>query len=282
MSLTQRTKLLLKKYNAKPVKSLGQNFLISQHVLEKIVIAADIHEDDFVIEIGPGLGFLTQLLEEHTKNLLAVELDRKMVEILTQELPHAHVVQGDALKINWREKLEELGWQGEPLKVIANLPYYITTPILFMFLEGDLPVTEMVVMMQQEVAERIASKPGGKTYGALSVAVQYRCEVLQVCKVSSGSFMPQPDVESAVIKLIFHREKPDMPKDEKVLFQAVRGAFGQRRKTLHNTISNVFPELKSVIDEAMLSVGIEPSRRGETLSVKEFVALADALYTKLH
>lgn len=282
MSLTQRTKSLLKKYSAKPVKALGQNFLINQHILEKIVAATDIHENDFVIEIGPGLGFLTALLAKKTKNVLAVELDRKMVEILTQELPHAHVVHGDALKINWREKLEALGWQGEKLKVIANLPYYITTPILFMFLEGDLPVSEMVVMMQKEVAERIAAKPGGKIYGALSVAVQYRCEVLQVCKVASNAFLPQPDIESAVIKLVFHTVKPHLPKDEKLLFKIVRGAFAQRRKTLHNTITNVLPDIKDEVDEAMLSVDIIPSRRGETLSVKEFVALADAIYAKLH
>jgi 16S rRNA (adenine1518-N6/adenine1519-N6)-dimethyltransferase len=149
-----------------------------------------------------------------------------------------------------------------------------------MFLEGDLPVSEMVVMMQKEVAERIAAQPGGKTYGALSVAVQYRCEVQQVCKVAPSAFMPSPDVESVVLKLTFHTEKPDMAKDEAVLFQAVRGAFAQRRKTLHNTIGNVFPTLKPELDELMLAIGITPSRRGETLSIKEFVALADELYLR--
>ena len=275
--------MLLKKYNTHAIKALGQNFLINKHILDKVIEASEISEEDFVIEIGPGLGFLTKRLAERSKHVLVVEIDAKMVEVLMHELPsNVRVIHGDAMKTNWKKELTELGWQGEKVKIAANLPYYITTPILFMFLEGELPVSQMVMMMQKEVAERIKAAPGGKEYGSLSVAVQYRCEVEKVCAVKSDSFFPQPEVESAVMKFSFFDEKPVQPKDEAMFSRVVRASFAQRRKTLRNTLGAVFAELKPQLPELLESVSVNPTRRGETLSVAEFAAVADKFYEVLN
>lgn len=268
---------ILKAFGLRMSKKLGQNFLIDASIVQGIVDAAEIEEGDRVLEIGPGIGTLTQGLAEAGADVTAVELDKKLPAVLAETLKgydNVRIVPGDILKVNIPEIMGDA-----PFKVAANLPYYITTPILMALLERHLPITHMVTMVQKEVALRMVAKPGGKDYGALSVAVQYYTEPEIVLDVPPRSFIPAPEVDSVVIACKV-RETPAVEvTDEKMFFRVVKAAFGQRRKTLVNALKGGgLP--KEQIKDAMEQAGIEPVRRGETLTLEEFGKLADA-FTEL-
>ena len=268
---------ILKAFGLRMSKKLGQNFLIDASIVQGIMAAAEIEEGDRVLEIGPGIGTLTQGLAEAGADVTAVELDKKLPAVLAETLKgydNVRIVPGDILKVNIPEIMGDA-----PFKVAANLPYYITTPILMALLERHLPITHMVTMVQKEVALRMVAKPGGKDYGALSVAVQYYTEPEIVLDVPPRSFIPAPEVDSVVIACKV-RETPAVEvTDEKMFFRVVKAAFGQRRKTLANALKGGgLP--KEQIKDAMEQAGIEPVRRGETLTLEEFGKLADA-FTEL-
>ncbi|MDA8235775.1 MAG: 16S rRNA (adenine(1518)-N(6)/adenine(1519)-N(6))-dimethyltransferase RsmA [Clostridia bacterium] len=265
-------------------KSLGQNFLINQKVLEKISEAAGMTGEDLVVEIGPGIGALTQYLAEKAGQVIAVELDRSLLPILAETLadyPGVQVVHGDALKVDLDQLVREYGgsqWGPEGLKykVVANLPYYITTPIVMRLLEEGFALQTMVLMVQKEVARRMVAAPGTKDYGALSLAIQYYTQPEIVTYVPPGSFMPPPAVDSAVIKLELRCEPPVELVSVETFFRTIKGAFGQRRKTLLNALSNAKLGLsKEELADLLNRLGIDPNRRGETLSLQEFAALAN-------
>lgn len=267
-------------HGIRPQHKLGQNFLTDTRVLDAIVEASGAGPDDLVLEIGPGLGTLTQRLASAAGRVLAIELDRNLVRILEKTVIEAHpnveVVQGDAARIDLHELLTERLEPGARAKVAANLPYYITTPLVMRLLEEELPLDTIVVMVQREVADRMISPPGSKEYGALSVAVQYYTEPRIVAKVSKGAFLPPPEVDSAVVCMQL-RETPPVPAPRKEFFRVVKAAFGQRRKTLMNALASGLGLEKSVVDEALQSAGIDAKRRGETLSLDEFSAIVIAL-----
>ena len=271
------TRHILQAFHLHASKRLGQNFLIDPDIVDGIVAAAGIIKGDRVLEIGPGIGTLTQGLAEAGAEVTAVELDKKLPAVLAQTLAgydNVHVVQGDILKTDIASLMQD-----KPFKVAANLPYYITTPIIMSLLEQKLPVTVLVTMVQKEVAERIIACPGSKVYGALSVAVQYYTQPEIMLPVPPRSFMPAPEVESSVIRCQV-REKPAVAvQDEKVFFRVVRAAFGQRRKTLANALKSMGIK-KEDTKEILAKAGIDAARRGETLSLAEFAAAADA-YTVL-
>lgn len=264
---------ILKAFGLRMSKKLGQNFLIDSHIVQGIVDAAEINAGDKVLEIGPGIGTLTQGLAEAGANVTAVELDKKLPAVLKETLKgydNVKIVPGDILKVN----IKEIMGEGE-FKVAANLPYYITTPILMALLERHLPITNMVTMVQKEVAERMIAAPDSKAYGALSVAVQYYTEPKIVLDVPPRSFIPAPEVDSVVIACKVRKTPAVAAIDEKMFFRVVKAAFGQRRKTLANALKGGgFPKEK--ISPAMEQANIEPHRRGETLSLTEFASLADA------
>lgn len=267
------TNHILKTFHLRASKKLGQNFLVDSSIVRGIVEAAEIEEGDRVLEIGPGIGTLTQGLAEAGAQVTAVELDKKLPAVLAETLAgydNVRIVPGDILKVN----IPELMGEGA-FKVAANLPYYITTPILMTLLERHLPITTMVTMVQKEVAERMTAKPGSKTYGALSVAVQYYTQPEIVLDVPPKSFIPAPEVDSVVIACRVRTEPAVKVKDEKRFFRVVRAAFGQRRKTLFNALKGA-GFLKDEVRLAMEQAGIAAERRGETLSLQEFAALADA------
>ncbi|MCR5440163.1 MAG: 16S rRNA (adenine(1518)-N(6)/adenine(1519)-N(6))-dimethyltransferase RsmA [Selenomonas sp.] len=271
------TNHILKAFGLRMSKKLGQNFLIDASIVQGIVDAAEIQPGERVLEIGPGIGTLTQGLAEAGAEVTAVELDKKLPAVLAETLKaydNVTIVPGDILKVN----IPEIMGEG-PFKVAANLPYYITTPILMTLLERHLPITRMVTMVQKEVAERMIAKPGSRTYGALSVAVQYYTEPEIVLDVPPRSFIPAPEVDSVVIACKV-RETPAVDvMEEKMFFRVVKAAFGQRRKTLSNALKGGgFP--KEQVRDAMEAAGIEMTRRGETLSLEEFAKLADE-FTKL-
>lgn len=271
------TNHILKAFGLRMSKKLGQNFLIDASIVQGIVDAAEIQPGERVLEIGPGIGTLTQGLAEAGAEVTAVELDKKLPAVLAETLKaydNVTIVPGDILKVN----IPEIMGEG-PFKVAANLPYYITTPILMALLERHLPITRMVTMVQKEVAERMIAKPGSRTYGALSVAVQYYTEPEIVLDVPPRSFIPAPEVDSVVIACKV-RETPAVDvMDEKMFFRVVKAAFGQRRKTLSNALKGGgLP--KEQVRDAMEAAGIDPTRRGETLSLDEFAKLADE-FTKL-
>ena len=264
---------ILKAFGLHMSKKLGQNFLIDAGIVQGIVDAAEIKPGEKILEIGPGIGTLTQGLAEAGAMVTAVELDKKLPAVLAETLKgydNVRIVPGDILKVD----LPALMGEGH-YKVAANLPYYITTPILMALLERHLPITRMVTMVQKEVAERMVAKPGSKTYGALSVAVQYYTDPEIVLDVPPRSFIPAPEVDSVVI-VCKVRETPSVAvKDEKRFFRVVKAAFGQRRKTLSNALKGGgFP--KEQVRDAMERAGLDPTRRGETLSLAEFGRLADA------
>lgn len=264
---------ILKTFGIHTSKKLGQNFLISEHVVDDIVAAAGLTAGDSVLEIGPGIGTLTQALAETGAKITAVELDRRLVDVLGKTLEgyeNVRVVHGDILKID----LQELMGDG-PYKVVANLPYYITTPIIMGLLEQRLPVTRLVTMVQKEVAERMVAAPGGKDYGALSVAVQYYTEAKIEFIVPPSSFIPAPAVESAVISCAVRPAPPVAVKSEEAFFRVVKGAFAQRRKTLANALKSAGLPAGS-LPEILAAAGVDGIRRGETLSIAEFAAVADA------
>lgn len=277
----QETIHILQKHDFHFHKKFGQNFLIDPHVLNKIIEAAEVTEDDFVLEVGPGIGTMTQYLCEHARQVLAVEIDRSLIPILQETLAEYHnveVIQGDILKQDM-EGIAEKYNGGSPIKVVANLPYYITTPIIMALFESHVPLANVTVMVQKEVAERMQAKPGTKEYGALSLAVQYYAKPYLAANVPPNCFMPRPNVGSAVIRLDCLTRTPVEVKDERLMFRLIRVSFNQRRKTLQNGIANS-PELsytKEQVAAALEALGLSPAVRGETLGLKEFAALADQL-----
>ena len=272
---------VLDRYGFTFKKKFGQNFLINDQILDEICDAADITKEDFVLEIGPGIGTLTQVLSERAGKVLAVELDTKLLPILADTLAfckNTEVLNQDILKVDLEEIAREKN-EGHPFKVVANLPYYITTPILLNLLTGHAPVESITVMVQKEVAERMQAGPGTKDYGALSLAIQYYTVPEYICTVTPDNFIPRPKVDSAVIRLDLRKEAAVETDDEKLLFQLIRAAFSQRRKTLVNSLSNaaIFDISKEDVRQALKEMGLEESIRGEKLSLEDFAKLTDLL-----
>lgn len=275
----QETIAVLQKYDFVFQKKFGQNFLIDTYVLNKIVSAAEITKEDVVLEIGPGIGTLTQYLAYHAKEVIAVEIDKALIPILQDTLSgydNVTVLNEDILKVDINKLVEERN-EGKPIKVVANLPYYITTPIIMGLFESHVPVASITVMVQKEVADRMQVGPGTKDYGALSLAVQYYAEPYIVANVPQNCFMPRPKIGSAVIRLKRHAQPPVEVKDEKLMFRLIRASFNQRRKTLANGLKNdaSLPYGKEVVEEAIAACGLSLTVRGEALTLKEFAALAN-------
>ena len=275
---------VLESHHISARKRFGQNFLIDKGVLEDTVRAAGIGPDDFVLEIGPGIGTLTQYLAQAAGHVCSVELDRSLEPVLADTLSgwkNVEILWGDILKTDLRKLAEEKNG-GRPLKVAANLPYYITTPIIMKLLEGEAPVSGITVMVQKEVADRMMAVPGTKDYGALSLAVQYYSKPERVRIVHPSSFIPQPGVDSAVMHLARYEEPPVMCRDKDLLFRVIRASFGQRRKKLVNGVSSGagLEYTKEEVAEALAAAGLSPDVRGEALTLAEFAALTDALPCK--
>lgn len=272
------TKEILHKYGFKLSKSLGQNFLIDGNIIDNICTKAEITKKDYVLEIGPGIGTLTQELCERAGKVIAIELDKNLLPILDETLAgydNVEIVQGDVLRIDLHSLFKDKLPEGK-VKVVANLPYYITTPIVMRLLEERLNIDRIVVMVQKEVALRMIASPGNKSYGSLSVAVQYYSDANIIVNVPSSVFIPRPNVDSAVIMLKVYDEPKVEVKDEKLLFKVVKGAFGTRRKTLLNALSlSNLDMTKDEVKEVLTTCNIDPVRRGETLSIEEFAILAD-------
>lgn len=275
----KRTIEVLQKYDFVFQKKFGQNFLIDTHVLDKIISAAEITKEDFVLEIGPGIGTMTQYLACAAREVVAVEIDKALIPILEdtlQDYSNVTVLNEDILKVDIKKLADEHN-NGKPIKVVANLPYYITTPIIMGLFEGDVPIESITVMVQKEVADRMQVGPGTKEYGALSLAVQYYAEPYIVANVPPNCFMPRPKVGSAVIRLTRHAEPPVEVADAKLMFRIIRASFNQRRKTLANGLNNS-PELsfgKEEIQRAIKACGFPEGVRGETLTLEEFAALTN-------
>ena len=277
----QNTIAVLQKYNFSFQKKFGQNFLIDTHVLDKIIRAAGITKDDMVLEIGPGIGTMTQYLAEAAGKVTAVEIDKNLIPILEDtlnEYDNVTIINEDVLKLDIRRLADDEN-QGRPIKVVANLPYYITTPIIMGLFENHVPMESITVMVQKEVADRMQTGPGSKDYGALSLAVQYYAEPYIVANVPPNCFMPRPRVGSAVIRLTCHKQPPVEVKDEKLMFDIIRASFNQRRKTLANGLKNSdkLKYSREEIDEAIQSLGKGASVRGEALTLEEFAALSNRL-----
>lgn len=276
-------KEIIQAHGFKVRKALGQNFLMDANIIEKIVTAAEITDQDLAFEIGPGLGVLTRRMARSAGQVIAVELDTHLLPILQEtlaEFTNATVVHGDALKVDFDTLAKErtkgvFGPQGKAYKLVANLPYYITTPLLIHLITSGFNLERLVVMMQKEVADRLQASPGSKEYGSLSVMVQYYTLPEIVTKVPKTVFYPAPDVDSAVIRLIRRETPPVQVNSEELLFKVVRAAFGQRRKTLINSLTGSGLADKETWLEVLAATGIEPTRRGETLSLVEFAALAN-------
>ena len=272
---------ILQKYKFVFQKKFGQNFLIDEHVLDKIISAAGIGSDDFVVEIGPGIGTMTQYLAYAARGVAAVEIDKALIPILQDTLSlydNVTVINEDVLKVDLKKLADEMN-DGKPVKVVANLPYYITTPIIMGLFESHVPVESITVMVQKEVADRMQADPGNKNYGALSLAVQYYAEPYIVANVPPNCFIPRPNVGSAVIRLTRHAKPPVEVKDKDLMFRLIRASFNQRRKTLQNGLSNAqdLSFSKKEIAAAIESLGLSPSVRGETLTLAQFAALSDVL-----
>ncbi|MBC6308566.1 16S rRNA (adenine(1518)-N(6)/adenine(1519)-N(6))-dimethyltransferase RsmA [Listeria sp. FSL L7-1582] len=279
-----RTKEILKKYDFLFKKSLGQNFLIDSNILRRITETAELDKETDVIEIGPGIGALTEHLARTSKRVLAFEIDQRLMSILPDTLAaydNIEVVNEDILKVDVGGMItEKLPDRAKPVKVVANLPYYVTTPIILQLLHEDLPVSSMTFMLQKEVADRISAKPSTKAYGSLSIAIQYYMEAELSFIVPKTVFMPQPNVDSAIIHLKRRSEPPAQVNDETFFFDITRSAFAQRRKTLWNNLVNRFPELKPQKEELeaeLAALGIDVKRRGETLNIPEFATLSNFL-----
>lgn len=277
LSSSKITGEIIKKYGFKMTKSLGQNFLINENILDKIIESADISSDDVVLEIGTGIGTLTQRLCENAKKVIAVEIDRNLIPILNETLSNYDnitIINKDILKTDINEELKNLSIN-QKIKVVANLPYYITTPIIMKVLEDKVNVDCMVLMLQKEVADRMNASPSTKDYGSLSIAVQYYCDTAIVCKVPKSSFIPEPNVDSLVLKLVVNEKRKVDISNEDLFFKIVRGSFSKRRKTILNSLSN-YEDLgdKYKIQKLLEISGIDSKRRGETLSIYEFANLA--------
>ena len=272
---------IIQKYEFMFQKKFGQNFLIDTHVLEKIISAAGITKDDCVLEIGPGIGTMTQYLAENAGHVVAVEIDRNPIPILKETLAdydNVTVINEDILRVDIKALAEEYNG-GKPIKVVANLPYYITTPIIMGPFESGVPIDNITVMVQKEVADRMKEGPGSKDYGALSLAVQYYAEPEIVANVPPNCFIPRPNVGSAVIRLTRHKEMPVEVKDPVLMFKIIRASFNQRRKTLQNGLGNAseLPYTKEQIAAAIAEMGLTPTIRGEALSLAQFAQLSDIL-----
>ena len=272
---------IIQKYEFMFQKKFGQNFLIDTHVLEKIISAAGITKNDCVLEIGPGIGTMTQYLAENAGHVVAVEIDRNLIPILKETLAdydNVTVINEDILRVDIKALAEEYNG-GKPIKVVANLPYYITTPIIMGLFESGVPIDNITVMVQKEVADRMKEGPGSKDYGALSLAVQYYAEPEIVAIVPPNCFIPRPNVGSAVIRLTRHKEMPVEVKDPALMFKIIRASFNQRRKTLQNGLGNApeLPYTKEQIAAAIAEMGLTPTIRGEALSLAQFAQLSDIL-----
>lgn len=284
LGIPQNTISILQKYQFVFQKKYGQNFLVDTHVLEKIMDAAAITKEDCVVEIGPGIGTMTQYLAERAGAVVAVEIDKKLIPILEETLAaydNVAVLNEDIIKVDLNHIVEEKNG-GRPIKVVANLPYYITTPIIMSLFENHVPLQSVTVMVQKEVAERMQAGPGTKNYGALSLAVQYYAKPEVIANVPPNCFIPRPNVGSAVIRLTRYGEYPVAVKNENFLFALIRASFNQRRKTLANSISNAKnlsltrEQVAAALDKMLLS----PTVRGEALTLAQFAELADLLYTQ--
>ena len=280
LGIPQNTIEVLQKYNFNFQKKFGQNFLIDTHVLEKIIEESGITKDDFVLEIGPGIGTMTQYLCENAREVAAVEIDKNLIPILADTLSaydNVEVINDDILKVDINKLAEEKNG-GKPIKVVANLPYYITTPIIMGLFESHVPIDSITIMVQKEVADRMQVGPGTKEYGALSLAVQYYAKPEIVAIVPPNCFMPRPKVGSAVIRLERYEKPPVEVKDEKLMFRIIRASFNQRRKTLVNGLKNSpeFPFSKEQIEKALEMCGFSLNVRGEALTLEQFAQLANA------
>lgn len=276
---------VLQKYQFNFQKKFGQNFLINTAILEEIIDAAQITKDDFVLEIGPGIGTMTQYLCESAREVVAVEIDTNLIPILQdtlKEYDNVEVLNEDILKVDINRLAEEKNG-GRPIKVVANLPYYITTPIIMGLFESHVPIDSITIMVQKEVADRMQVGPGTKDYGALSLAVQYYAKPQIVVNVPPSCFMPQPKVGSAVIRLTRHEKPPVDVADEKLMFQVIRGSFNQRRKTLANGLNNYggIPLAKELIQESIKELGVPVNIRGEALTLEQFATLSNIIKKKL-
>ena len=278
----QNTIEILKKYDFMFQKRFGQNFLIDTHVLEKIIKSAEITKEDLVLEIGPGIGTMTQYLCENAREVIAVEIDKNLIPILTNDTLAAYdnvtIINEDILKLDLNALVQERNG-GKRIKVVANLPYYITTPIIMGLFESHVPLQNITVMVQKEVADRMQAGPGSKDYGALSLAVQYYATPYIAANVPQNCFMPRPNVGSAVIRLTLHEEPPVQVKDEKFMFALIRASFNQRRKTLVNGLTNA-AELnlsKEQVQAALEQMGLSATIRGEALTLEQFTELANLL-----
>ena len=275
----QNTIAVLNKHNFTFQKKFGQNFLIDTHVLEKIIRSAEITKDDMVLEIGPGIGTMTQYLCESARKVVSIEIDRTLIPILEDtlsEYDNVTIINEDVLKVDINKIVQEQNG-GRPIKVVANLPYYITTPIIMGLLEAHVPLDSITVMIQKEVADRMQAKPSTKDYGALSLAVQYYAEPYIVANVPPNCFMPRPSVGSAVIKLSLHEKPVVQVKDEHLMFAIIRASFNQRRKTLVNGLNNS-PNIranKELIVAAIQSIGEKETVRGEALTLEQFAKISD-------
>ena len=279
LSSHRATKEVVNKHNFKFSKSLGQNFLIDDNVIDRILEGARLSETDKIIEVGPGIGTLTREMGKVAENVVSIEIDKTLIPILQEtlaDLDNVEVVNEDILKVDVQGLIKEK-LSGGPVKLVANLPYYITTPIVMKFLEEDIPVTDIVVMVQKEVADRMNAQPNSKDYGALSVAVQYYCDTEIVAKAPRHMFVPQPNVDSIVIGLHVRDEKKYVVDNEDIFFKTVKASFGQRRKTLLNSLGGLGFLSKDQIKEALKAANIDEKRRGETLSIDEFANLSNEI-----
>lgn len=285
LSSPVKIRYIMDKYGFRFSKSLGQNFLIDANIVDKIVEGAGVTEEDVILEVGPGIGVMTESMAEVAEKVVAVEIDDSLMPVLEETLGHfdnVKVINNDILKVDIKALIKEEFGDKKP-KVVANLPYYVTTPIVMRFLEEEIPVSDIVVMIQKEVADRMNAEPNNKNYGALSVAVQYYSETEIVTKVPRSVFMPQPNVDSTVIRLKLRDEPAVQVIDKAIFFMTVRASFGKRRKTLLNALSSSDLGIdKGDIKDLLIASDIEPSRRGETLSIDEFATLSNTIATFLN
>lgn len=281
LSNPQKTIEIIKKYEFAFQKKFGQNFLIDAHVLDKIIAAAEITKEDCVVEIGPGIGTLTQYLAEAAREVISVEIDKMLLPILEETLadyPNVTVINQDILKVDLEQLVQQHN-EGRPVKIVANLPYYITTPIIMSLFEKHVPVTSITVMVQKEVAERMQAGPGTKDYGALSLAVQYFSQPYIAANVPPNCFMPRPKIGSAVIRLTCHEKPPVQAEDEQMMFKVIRASFNQRRKTLVNGLNNSpdIPFSKEAVIGALREMSLSETVRGEALTLEQFAQLTNLL-----
>ena len=284
MKLYQKSEIekIKEKYGFKFSKNLGQNFLMDKNIIDKIVEGTEINAEDTVIEIGPGIGVITQEAANRAKKVIAVEIDKSLIPILGETLAehdNIKIINEDILKLDLNKIIDEEN--AESVKIIGNLPYYITTPIIMKILNDEVKAKSITVMMQKEVAERIKAEPGTKTYGAISVAVQYSCLVKKIADVPRTVFVPQPNVDSTVLKLIPRGKGAVEVQDKKLFFECIKAGFGQRRKTLSNSLQTIRGTSKETIIASLNAAGIEPTRRAETLTLEEFGKLSNEVYKRL-